>query len=80
MSCRRRAQCLFSRFWESLACAGSPEEYMFFSRFTITALYMEVVRASVSVVLVPIRHVVLSGCTDISFQSVMNREVCIRKE
>ena len=53
---------------------------MFFSRFTITALYMEVVRASVSVVLVPIRHVVLSGCTDISFQSVMNREVCIRKE
>ena len=30
--------------------------------------------------LVPIRHVVLSGCMDISFQSVMNCEVCIRKE
>ena len=28
----------------------------------------------------PIRHVVLSSCTDISFQSVMNCEVCIRKE
>ena len=25
-------------------------------------------------------HVVLSSCTDISFQSVMNCEVCIRKE
>ena len=25
-------------------------------------------------------HVVPSGCRDISFQSVMNREVCVRKE